>query len=164
VPYETALRLIEVGYEGYMREHRESEFMFTPGFVQAQPAVVHRFHELDSRYPTPLNSYLRHVIARQCHETRHLLHKITAPTLVIDGRDDTEGGGTGNHVESSRDLARNIAGAELALVPGAHNYLMEHPDNHQVIIDFLRRHPIGDRSRTDTVKERELVGATSTRE
>src|ERR687888_476955 len=121
VPYETALRLIELGYEGYMREHRESEFMFTPGFVQAQPAVVHRFHELDSRYPTPLNSYLRHVIARQCHETRHLLHKISAPTLVIDGRDDTEGGGTGNHVESSRDLARNIAGGGLGPVARAPN-------------------------------------------
>jgi hypothetical protein len=39
-------------------------------------------------------------------------------------------------------LARLIPGAELRLVPGAHNYLMEHPENHRVIIDFLKRHPI----------------------
>lgn len=142
VPYKTALRMVELGYEAYMKEHRESEFMFTPGFVREHPEVVQKFHEYATRYPTPLNTYLRHVVARQQHETRHLLHRITAPTLVIDGRDDTDGGGTGNHVESSRDLARLIPNAELVLVPGAHNYLMEHPENHQVIIDFLKRHPI----------------------
>ena len=153
VPYDTALRLIELGHAGYMQEHRESSFMFTPGFVASHPEVVQRFHQLDSAYPTPLNCYLRHVIARQCHETRHLLHRIDAPTLVVDGRDDTDGGGTGNHVESSRDLARNIRGAELVLVPGAHNCLMEHPENHQVILDFLKRHPL----RSSTSQPRELV-------
>jgi pimeloyl-ACP methyl ester carboxylesterase len=142
VPYKTALRMVELGFEGYMNEHRESDFMFTHSFVREHPEVVNKFHELAERYPTPLNTYLRHVVARQQHETRHLLHRIQAPTLVIDGKDDTNGGGTGNHVASSRDLARLIPNAELVLVPGAHNYLMEHPENHQVIIDFLKRHPI----------------------
>ncbi len=143
VPYGTALRMIELGYDKYMQEHREGDFMFTPGFVREHPDVVQRLHEPSSAYPTPLNTYLRHVIARQCHEARALLGRIQAPTLVIDGRDDTVSSGTGNHVESSRDLARLIPNAELALVPGAHNYLMEHPENHQVIIDFLKRHPLG---------------------
>jgi pimeloyl-ACP methyl ester carboxylesterase len=142
VPYPTALRMIELGFEKYMQEHRESDFMFTAGFVKERPDVVQKFHEYSSRYPTPLNTYLRHVVARQRHETRDLLDRIQAPTLVIDGIDDTGGAGTGNHVESARDLARLIPGAELTLVPGAHNYLMEHPENHQVIIDFLKRHPI----------------------
>ncbi len=146
VPYETALKMVQLGYDRYMEEHRESSFMFTPGFVEKNPELVARFHELSNRYPTPLNSYLRHVVARQCHEARDLLHTIQAPTLVIDGRDDTDGSGTGNHVESSRDLARLIPGAELVLVPGAHNYLMEHPENHQVVIDFLKRHPIRDQT------------------
>ena len=144
VPYETALRMIELGYEEYGREHRESSFMWTRGFVEKHPDLVAKFHEYDARYPTPLNTYLRHVVARQCHEARDLLHTIQAPTLVIDGKDDLQGSGTGNHVESSRDLARLIPGAELVLVPGAHNYLMEHPENHQVVIDFLKRHPIGE--------------------
>jgi 3-oxoadipate enol-lactonase len=142
VPYETALRMAEIGYDKYMEEHRESEFMFTPGFVKEHPDVVNKYHDFSNKYPTPLNTYLRHVVARQQHETRDLLHKITAPTLVIDGVADQTGGGTGNHVESSRDLARLIPYAELVLVPGAHNYLMEHPENHQVIIDFLKKHPI----------------------
>lgn len=142
VPYDTALKMVELGFDKYMEKHRESSFMFTPGFVDEHPEVAQKFHDFSNRFPTPLNTYLRHVVARQSHETRDLVHLIQAPTLVIDGIDDTDGSGTGNHVESSRDLARLIPGAELALVPGAHNYLMEHPENHQLIIDFLKRHPL----------------------
>lgn len=142
VPYETALELAEVGYDEYMKRHRESTFMFTTKFAKDHPEVVDQFHELDTGHPTPLNTYLRHVIARQQHEARHLAHKIQAPTLVIGGIEDTEGGGTGDHVESSRDLARLIPGAELVLCPGAHNFLMEHPESHDIIVDFLRRHPL----------------------
>jgi 3-oxoadipate enol-lactonase len=142
VPYDTALRMTELGYDKYMEEHRESEFMFTPGYVKDHPELVQKYHDFSNKYPTPLNTYLRHVVARQQHEARAFVHKITAPTLVIDGIADTAGAGTGNHVDSSRDLARLIPYTELVLMPGAHNYLMEHPENHQVIIDFLKKHPI----------------------
>ena len=142
IPYQTALRMIELGYERYMEEHHSGSFMFTPEFVARNPDMIARFQATDAVHRTPLNTYLRHVIARQCHETRSLVHQIAAPTLVIDGQEDTVEAGTGNHVESSRELAELIPNAELVLVPGAHNYLMEHPENHQVIVDFLKRHPI----------------------
>jgi 3-oxoadipate enol-lactonase len=142
LPYETALQMIEVGYDEYMRLHRESEFMFTTEFAQEHPEVVAKFNEFATRHPTPLNTYLRHVIARQQHETRDLLGRIQAPTLVIDGIADTFAASTGNHVESARELARLIPGAELVLFAGAHNYLMEAPESHQIIIDFLKRHPL----------------------
>jgi len=82
------------------------------------------------------------VVARQCHETTHLIHKITAPTLVIVGSNDTHEGGTGNHVESARVLAEKIPNAELFIVQGGrHGYLREMPEKgHPPILDFLRRH------------------------
>jgi pimeloyl-ACP methyl ester carboxylesterase len=90
----------------------------------------------------PLKCYLRHVVARQCHETTDVVHKISAPTLVIVGSKDTHEGGTGNHVESSRALARQIPNAELVLVEGGrHGYLREMPEKGQPpILDFLCRH------------------------
>lgn len=141
LPYDTALKLAELGYEGYLKQHRESAFMFTPEFAKAHPEAVQQFTERSGE-PTPLPNYIRHVIARQQHETRELLPRIQAPTLVIDGVDDTVAMNTGNHVESSRELARGIPGAELVLYPGAHNFLIEQPESHQIIIDFVKRHPL----------------------
>lgn len=141
LPYEAGLKLAQLGYEGYLKQHRESDFMFTPQFAKEHPEVVEEFRERSGE-PTPLPNYIRHVIARQQHETRELLHKIQAPTLVIDGVDDTVSLHTGNHVESARELARGIPGAELVLYPGAHNFLIENPESHQIIIDFVKRHPL----------------------
>jgi pimeloyl-ACP methyl ester carboxylesterase len=82
------------------------------------------------------------VVARQCHETTDLIHKIKAPTLVIVGSKDTHEGGTGSHVESANVLAENIPNAEMVMVEGgAHGYLREMPEKgHPPILDFLRRH------------------------
>jgi pimeloyl-ACP methyl ester carboxylesterase len=71
-----------------------------------------------------------------------LIHQIKAPTLVIVGSNDTQEGGTGNHVESAKVLAEKIPNAEFALVQGGrHGYLREMPERgHPPILDFLRRH------------------------
>ena len=59
--------------------------MFTDQFVKEHPEVVKEFQELIVDEVPPLKCYLRHVVARQCHETTDLIHKIKAPTLVIVG-------------------------------------------------------------------------------
>ena len=99
---------------------------------------------------TPLRPYLRHVVARQEHETRHLLDRIQCPTLVICGAGDTVDAATGSHVESSKVLAEGIAGAEFKLVDGGnHGYLRlggRGSDARGIanahFLDFLRRHPM----------------------
>ena len=110
--------------------------------MREHPDVVRRFQDLIVDEVPPLKCYLRHVIARQCHETTDVVHKIKAPTLVIVGSKDTHEGGTGNHVESSRALAEKITNAELVLVEGGrHGYLREMPEKgHPPILDFLRRY------------------------
>jgi pimeloyl-ACP methyl ester carboxylesterase len=142
VPLDAALELIEKGYEKYQHDHWGPGFMFSEVFMKERPEVVKRFQELIVDEVPPLKCYLRHVVARQCHETTEIVHRITAPTLVIVGSKDTHEGGTGSHVESSQALARQIRNAELVLVEGGrHGYLREMPEKgHPPILDFLRRH------------------------
>jgi pimeloyl-ACP methyl ester carboxylesterase len=142
IPMDAALEMIEKGYQQYQHDHWGPGFMFSDQFMKEHPEVVKQFQDLIVDEVPPLKCYLRHVTARQCHETTDLVHRITAPTLVIVGSKDTHEGGTGNHVESSRALARQISGAELVLVEGGrHGYLREMPEKgHPPILDFLRRH------------------------
>ncbi len=142
VPVDTCVELIEKGYEKYQHDHWGPGFMFTDEFVREHPEVVKRFQDLIVDEVPPLKCYLRHVIARQCHETTALIDRIKAPTLVIVGSKDTHEGGTGNHVESSKALVAKIPNAELVLVEGGrHGYLRQMPEKgHPPILDFLRRH------------------------
>lgn len=144
VPYDTAVEMAEKGHEQYMADHFGSEFMFPPEFVLNHPAQVQQFRDANLKRMTPLRPYLRHVVARQEHETRHLLHKICCPTLVIGGSGDTVDASTGSHVESSKVLAEGIAGAEFTLVEGGnHGYLRQMPEQaNPLFIDFLERHPM----------------------
>ena len=142
VPIESCVELIEKGYEKYQHDHWGSGFMFTDEFVREHPEVVKTFQDLIVEEVPPLKCYLRHVIARQCHETTELIHAITAPTLVIVGSKDTREGGTGNHVACSQALAEKIPNAELVIVEGGkHGYLREMPEKgHPPILNFLRQH------------------------
>lgn len=142
IPLKTCVAMVEKGYERYMREHWEAGFMFSEEFTRRHPEIVRRFQEAIVAELPPLACYLRHVIARQEHETTELLGQIRAPTLVIVGGEDRVEGGTGSHVESARVLAERIPNAELVIVPGGrHGYLREMPEKaHPPILDFLRRH------------------------
>ena len=144
-PLSLIMQLAEKGYEQRMRDHFSDEFMFPPEFVKEHPETIKQLSEANLQYTTPLRPYLRHVVARQEHETRHLLHKISAPTLVVCGAGDrVSHGGTGDHVESSTCLAKGIGGAELVLVEGGnHSYLRQMPEKaNATFVGFLKRHPI----------------------
>ncbi|MGH7834026.1 MAG: alpha/beta fold hydrolase [Candidatus Binatia bacterium] len=143
IPLNTALEMIEKGYEGYMRDHWEGRFMFTDDFVRERPEVIKRFQGAVLEDLPPLKCYLRHVIARQEHETTELLPRINAPTLVIYGAEDTvtdEGGSY--HTASSKVLSERIPNTETVAISGAaHGYLRQSPEKaHPPILDFLRRH------------------------
>ncbi|MBI4523528.1 MAG: alpha/beta hydrolase [Deltaproteobacteria bacterium] len=145
VPLNTMIQLIEKGLEQRLRDHFADGFMFPPEFVRDHPETIKRLGEANLKHPTPLRPYLRHIIARQEHETRHLLHKIKSPTLVVCGSGDRVAtGGAGDHVRSSECLAANIAGAELVLVQGGnHSYLRQMPEKaNAIFVDFLKRHPM----------------------
>ncbi|MGH7770862.1 MAG: alpha/beta fold hydrolase [Candidatus Binatia bacterium] len=142
IPLDACIEMIEKGYDQYQHKHWEGSFMFTQEFAREHADIVKRFQDTILEDLPPLKCYLRHVIARQCHETTELLSQINSPTLVIVGSRDTVEGGTGSHVESSRILAERIPNAEFVMVQGgAHGYLRQMPEKgHPPILDFLRRH------------------------
>jgi pimeloyl-ACP methyl ester carboxylesterase len=76
-----------------------------------------------------LADYLKHVVARQGHDTSAELGRITAPTLVVIGERDTHAGGTGSHWDQSAALAAGIPDTTLAPVPGvAHGLFWQTPE------------------------------------
>jgi pimeloyl-ACP methyl ester carboxylesterase len=77
----------------------------------------------------PLESYLRHVIARQEHDTTDRLNDINVPTLVMVGSDDHVSSTGRSHRKEADILARGIPGATLVEITGeAHNYFLTNPD------------------------------------
>ena len=122
VPMDAALEMIEKGYEKYQHDHWGPGFMFSEQFMKEHPEVVKKYQELIVDEVPPLKCYLRHVVARQCHETTDIVDRIKAPTLVIVGSKDTHEGGTGSHVDSAKALADKIAGSEFVLVEGGRHW------------------------------------------
>jgi pimeloyl-ACP methyl ester carboxylesterase len=128
VPVHAALELIEKGYERYTRDHIAATF-FTPEFGRARPEVVGWLQDAFWRNRPDLENYLRHVVARQEHQTADRLSDIAVATLVVVGDRDDVVMGTGAHTEQSDYLARHIPGATRRVVEGAaHGFFWSHPE------------------------------------
>ncbi|HEV8470324.1 MAG TPA: alpha/beta hydrolase [Candidatus Limnocylindria bacterium] len=128
VPPRTREQLAELGYEAYMAAHIRETF-FTPEFAEAQPEGVAWLVSAFWENRPSLGDYLKHVAARQRHQTAQLLDRIRVPTLVLVGERDTHQGGTGSHWEQSQYLATRIPAAELRVIAGAsHGLFWEKPE------------------------------------
>lgn len=140
IPLKTAVSLVENGYEAHMRKAIRGSF-FTPEFAAGRPEVVQGLVTAFWENRPPLEDYLKHVIARQQHQTAELLDRITMPALVLIGDRDTGLGGTGSHVEQSEYLAEHLPNAELGMIPDtAHGYFWQKPVETMAIIgEFLAR-------------------------
>ena len=142
IPAHVVEAMVEKGFERYMREHLGGPFFFSEEFRTEHSAVIEEHLDAYFQHPTPLVNYLRHVIARQTHQTLDLLHEIQAPTLIVVGEFDTATVATGNHVATSRVMAERIPNAELVLVKdAAHSFFQEAPEQiNEIVLDYLRRH------------------------
>jgi pimeloyl-ACP methyl ester carboxylesterase len=128
VPLHTAVAMIEAGYQGYMAKHIEETF-FTPEFAAARPEVVAWLVRAFWHDRPSLENYLRHVIARQEHQTADRLGELAVPALVLIGDRDRHVGGTGVHWEQSEYLLQHVPGARREVIAGAsHGYFWQMPD------------------------------------
>jgi pimeloyl-ACP methyl ester carboxylesterase len=134
--------LIEKGYKEHMWSHFQSRFFFPPDFVKARPDVLETLFKAFWEHRPQLDPYLRHVIARNQHETGDLLSKITTPTLVVVGGEDKAVSDTGNHYAASEHLRENIPAAEFTVVAGCgHGFFWQKPrEVNKIIRDWLDRH------------------------
>lgn len=140
VPPRARRALAALGYEGYIRRHIEETF-FTPDFAAAHPERVAWLVAAFWEHRPALHDYLKHVVARQRHQTAEHLTRIAAPTLVLVGDRDTHVGGTGPHLEQSRYLARHLPNAELQVISGvSHGLFWEAPaETREALLGWLER-------------------------
>ncbi|MEA2661728.1 MAG: hypothetical protein QOH08_1300 [Chloroflexota bacterium] len=141
IPLGAATELIEHGYERYMREHIEATF-FTPEFAAAHPEVVRWLVDAYWSHRPDVESYLRHIVARQEHQTADRLAEILVPTLVLIGDRDTQAMGTGVHTEQSDYLVAHIPNATKRVIDGAaHGYFWQLPARTaELILEWTATH------------------------
>lgn len=141
IPVPTALELVELGYEGYMRRQITRSF-FTATYAEAHADRVGWLVDAFWGGRPSIEDYLKHVAARQEHRTTDRLGEIRQPTLVLIGDEDTHVGGTGSHWEQSQFLASAIDGAELRVIEGAkHGFFWSHTEETVAILaEWAARH------------------------
>jgi len=139
LPLAMVKEMVEWGYPKYVREHT-IQVGFTDEFLTTHSDRVEEFFGTRLAYLCPVEFYLRHVLARQSHDTRERLKDIRVPTLVLVGEHEGDPNVASTHRASSELLAKTIPGARFVVLPGQkHNYFASAPETaHRVIRDFLR--------------------------
>ena len=139
LPLVMCKEMIEWGYEKYIREHT-IQVGFTPEFVKQQPRRLEEFFSARLADLCPVEFYLRHVLARQSHDTSARLKDIKVPTLVMVGEREGDPTVVMSHRMSSDILAKGIPRAKFALLANQkHNYFASAPEQaHREIREFLR--------------------------
>jgi pimeloyl-ACP methyl ester carboxylesterase len=138
IPLNMAVQLTEDGFEGYQHHHVcQTDAVFGRSFRTAHPESVEQAYRIIFEALPSVKCYLRHVIARQEHQTTERLSEISCPTLVVVGSEDDE-----THLESSPVLAHGIPGAEFVMLNGrGHCHFWEDPEEtNKLILDWVRRH------------------------
>jgi len=116
-----------------------SSWLFTYRFFQ-HAAAVEGFLQLvrSNPFPQSVSGFQRQCDAVLSHDTRSRVSRITTPTRIIVGTEDTL-----TPARYSQWLAERIPGAELIEVPNAAHVLsLEIPDVfNRVLIEFLQAQP-----------------------
>lgn len=138
IPLKICKEMVERGYERYVREHT-IEVGWTPEYVLAHRDLIEKFLEVRMANFAPLECYLRHVVARQEHDTSRRLKDISVPALILVGEDDHATVSDMSHRTGADILARGIPHAKLFVLPGErHSYFFTNPSAaHKSIREFL---------------------------
>jgi 3-oxoadipate enol-lactonase len=139
IPLNMATEMAEHGFEAYQRRHVcDTDAVFGHTFRAAHPEIVAEAFDVIFGALPSVKCYLRHVIARQEHQTTERLGEIACPTLVVVGSEDDE---PPSHITSSEILAQKILGAEFVLLPNrGHLHFWEDPaESNNLILDWVRR-------------------------
>jgi pimeloyl-ACP methyl ester carboxylesterase len=139
LPLKICQEMIEWGYEKYERDH-SILVGFTDEFVKNHPERVEHYLKVRMQNLCPVEFYLRHLLARQGHDTSGRLKDIRQPTLILVGEDDRNMTSEVNHRMSSDVLANGIPHSKLVvLLNERHSYFFANPDAaHKIIRDFIK--------------------------
>lgn len=127
IPPATVVGLMKSGYEGYVRELQRRTF-FTSKFVAESPDVVGGLGEAFWQSRPTLESYLKHVEARQSHSAAALLSDVSSPAVILVGSEDVHEGATGSHFAQSVALHEALRDSQFSQIMGAsHGVFWERP-------------------------------------
>jgi 3-oxoadipate enol-lactonase len=107
----------------------------TASFVSDEARVLEALEGAkDDPFPTKVHAYLRQLDAAGDHDASAYVGSITAPTLVLVGREDLI-----TPVTESEALAAAIPGSTLRVLPrGGHGFFTEYADDvNTAILEFL---------------------------
>jgi pimeloyl-ACP methyl ester carboxylesterase len=139
LPLKICKEMIEWGYEKYERDHTIL-VGWTEEYVKNNPEKIENYLRVRMRNLCPVEFYLRHLLARQGHDTSGRLKDIKQPTLILVGEDDRNVTSEINHRTSSEILAKGIPNAKLVVLPNErHSYFFTNPAAaHRVIREFIQ--------------------------
>ena len=139
IPLKMAVNLAEKGYAAHLRSSSIAAGSSKRYYI-ANRAKVEAFVELLVATRTPLETMLRHVIARQASDTTSRIGEIRVPTLVLAGDDETHGDAGTTHLQFAHILAERIPNATLVILPGeGHFYAFYEPEKTNALIrEFLK--------------------------
>jgi len=131
----TMLRLNQEGVNRQTLTTLRLSWLFTDKFFD-NPELVRTVIDtmLANPYPQPVHAYARQFDAATEHDTRDRIGKITAPTLVLVGKEDIL-----LPIQMSEELAAGIPNAELVVLEGGgHGFLVEIAGKfNRAVLDFL---------------------------
>ena len=138
LPFRIMKEMIEWGYEKYEREHTVL-VGWTEEFVRQHPEKIEQYLKIRMQNLCPVEFYLRHLLARQSHDTSQRLKEIRQPTLIIVGEDDRNMTSEINHRMSTEILANGIPNNKCAVLRNErHSYFFTNPaEAHKIIRDFI---------------------------
>jgi pimeloyl-ACP methyl ester carboxylesterase len=139
LPLRLCKEMIEMGYQRYVREHTVV-VGWTEPFIEKHRDLIEKYLEVRMANLCPVEFYLRHVIARQEHDTSGRLKDIKVPTLILVGEDDHFVVSDVSHRTGADLLARGIPSAKLVVLSGErHSYFFAKPEAaHKIVRDFLK--------------------------
>jgi aminoacrylate hydrolase len=139
LPLKICKEMIEWGYEKYERDHTIL-VGWTEEYVKRHPEQIERYLQVRMHNLCPVEFYLRHLLARQSHDTSTRLKDIKQPTLILVGEDDRNVTSEISHRQSSEILANGIPNSKLVVLPNErHSYFFTNPaEAHRIIRDFIR--------------------------
>ncbi len=120
------------------RARETAPWLWSKEFIAKYPEAVDAYVDITVKYPTSTQGYAGHGQAIAGHDTYDRLPEIEVPTLVIAGDADRI-----IPSENSKIIASRIPGAELVMIPNAGHGFTESPQATKAILDFLKRHPQG---------------------
>lgn len=140
IPLRLAKEMVEMGYERYVRHHT-IVVGWTETYARNHMNLIEKYLQVRMANLCPVEFYLRHVQARQEHDTSGRLKDIQVPTLIFVGEDDHFVVSDMSHRAGAEILAKGIPDSELIVLPGErHSYFYTEPEAvHGMIRQFLRR-------------------------